>query len=105
MKPFEVVDRLLRKIKLGRGTICHIVRRPEMEGEEEDMKTVLKDPDEIVESPKSKSVLIFNREYPDRALNERWLVVVVKILNKHGFILTSYRSNARKRGDLIWRRK
>lgn len=86
-------------------TIWHIIRRPEMESEENNMKITFTDPDEIVESPKSNSVLIFSRKYPEKSLNEQWLHVVVKILNKHGFILTSYRSNMQKRGNLIWRRK
>ena len=105
MKPFEIVDRLGRKIKLKRETIWHIIRRPEMDDEKENIKNCLTDPDLVVESPKSKEVLIFNKNYSEREINERWLMVVVKVLNKHGFILTSYRSNRAKRGNVIWTRK
>jgi len=105
MELFEIVDKLGRKIKLKKETIWHIIRRPEMENEEENIKTCLIDPDLVVESPKSKSVLIFNKHYHDRELNEQWLMVVVKVLNKHGIILTSYRSNRVKRGNVIWKRK
>ena len=105
MEPFEIVDKLGRKIKLKRETIWHIIRRPEMENEEDNIKNCLTGPDMIVESPKSKSVLIFNKSYPDREFNEQWLMVVVKVLNKHGFILTSYRSSRRKQGNVIWTKK
>ena len=105
MEPFEIIDKLDRKIKLKKETIWHIIRRPEMENEEKNIKNCLIDPDLIVESPKSNSVFIFNKNYPDKELNERWLMVVVKVLNKHGFILTSYRGNKAKRGNLIWKRK
>ncbi|MBI2547221.1 MAG: hypothetical protein HYW23_02125 [Candidatus Aenigmarchaeota archaeon] len=105
MEPFEIADKLGRKIKLKKETIWHIIRRPEMENEEECMKNCLTDPDLVVESPKSKSVLIFNKNYPERELNERLLMVVVKVLNKHGFILTSYGSNRAKRGNVIWTKK
>ncbi len=105
MDPFEITDKLNRKIKLKRETIWHIVRRPEMEKEEENIKNCLTNPDSVVESPKSKSVLIFNKNYPEREFNEQWLMVVVKVLNKHGYILTSYRSNRSKRGNIIWTKK
>jgi len=105
MEPFEIVDKLGRKTKLKKETIWHIIRRPEMEIEENNIKGTLTDPDIIVESPKSKSVLIFNKNYPERELNERWLMVVVKVINKHGFILTSYRSNRYKQGNAIWKKK
>ena len=105
MEPFEIVDKLGRKIELKKETIWHILRRPEMENEEECIKNCLTDPDEIVESPKSKSVTIFNKNYPDKELNEQWLMAVVKVLNNHGFILTSYRSNRAKRGNVVWTKK
>ena len=105
MEPFEIVDTLGRKMRLKKETIWHIIRRPEMENEEENIKNSLTNPDEIVESPKSKDVVIFNKNYPNRELNEQWLMVVVKVLNKHGFILTSYRSNRAKRGSVIWTKK
>jgi len=59
VEPFKIVDKLGRKIELKKETIWHILRRPEMENEEESIKNCLTDPDEIVESPKSKSVTIF----------------------------------------------
>ena len=93
MEPFEIIDKLGRKVKLKSETVWHIVRRPEMENEEENIKNCLTDPDMILESPKSKNILIFNKSYLERTLNEQWLMVIVKVLNKHGFILTSYRSN------------
>ncbi len=49
METFEIVDKLGRKIKLKRETIWHIVRRPEMENEEENIKNCLIEPDMIVE--------------------------------------------------------
>ena len=61
MEPFEIVDKLGRKIKLKRETVWHIIRRPEMENEEENMKSDLTDPDEIIESPKAKYILISTR--------------------------------------------
>ena len=105
MESFEIIDKLGRKTKLKKETIWHIIRRPEMQNEEGNIKETLINPDEIVESPKSKFVIIFNKNYHYKELNERWLMVVVRIINKHGYILTSYRSNRAKRGNIIWKRK
>ncbi|MBI2005395.1 MAG: hypothetical protein HYS80_01385 [Candidatus Aenigmarchaeota archaeon] len=105
MEHFETIDKFGRKIKLTKERIWHIIRRPEMENEEDNIKETLLNPDDVVESEKSKTVLVFNKYYPDRILNERYLMVVVKVLNKHGFILTSYRSNRAKQGNVVWKKK
>jgi predicted glycosyltransferase len=105
MEPFVVNDKFGRKIKLTKERIWHIVRRPEMENEENNIKQTLNDPDEVVESFKSKTVIVFNKNYPEKELNEKYLMVAVKILNKHGFILTSYRSGRPKGGNVIWKKK
>lgn len=69
------------------------------------MTYFLSDPDEVAESFSSKDVLVFSKLYPQKDLNEKYLTVVVKVLNGSGFILTSYRSNRLKGGNVIWKKR
>ncbi len=35
---------------------------------------------------------------------KEYVVVVAKVLNNHGFIITAYIANIIKKGDIIWRK-
>lgn len=58
----------------------------------------LKNPDEVRKSIQDPFIYLFYKR-----LNEKTLVVVVKYLNHHGFIITIYQTSKLKRkGERIW---
>lgn len=74
-------------------------KHPSLAGKEIEVRKVLQDPDEIRESRKDPSVLLFYRKSGDYHL-----CVVVKILNEEGFIVTTYFTEKIKEGNQRWKR-
>ena len=101
---FRVKDLFGRKTILTLKQYLHIIRREEMKGQEGKIKQTLKDPDEIRRSVKDKNVLLFYKYFLNTPVSEKYLVVVVKVLNRKGSIITSYFSDRIKRGEIVWRK-
>jgi hypothetical protein len=62
------------------------------------VRLALSDPSEIRRSSRDAEVLLFywiRRE-------ERWVVAVARRLNKDGFLITAYQTDAIKEGETIW---
>ena len=100
---FHAKDLFGRKIVLTLKQYLHIIRREEMKGQEEKIKQTLKDPDEIRRSVKDKNVLLFYKYFLNTPVSEKYLVVVVKVLNNRGNIITSYFSDRIKKGEIVWK--
>jgi hypothetical protein len=76
------------------------VKHPSMKGLEEDVKNTLANPDEIRQSRRDSEVFLFYRlQRPGR-----WICVVVKRLNKEGFLITTYVTDKIKEGNQIWKK-
>jgi len=101
---FCVRDLFERKVILSLKQYLHIIRREEMKGQEEKIKQTLKDPDEIRRSVKDENVLLFYKYFLNTPISEKYLVVVVKVLNKKGNIITSYFSDRIKKGEIVWKK-
>ena len=102
---FEIIDRLGRKIRLTKERSIHIIERSEMAGQEERIRETLVNPDLIKGSVSDNSVLIYYRHYLDTPVTEKYLVVIEKVFNTEGVILTSYFTDRIKEGATIWKRK
>jgi hypothetical protein len=90
-----------KKIKFTKERYLHIVlRHPELEGKESDIRKTLTNADFVQESVYDKNVLLYYR-----SINKKeYVVVVVKVLNNHGFIITAYIANIIKKGAIIWKK-
>ena len=90
-----------KKIKFTKERYIHIVlRHPELEGREDDIRKTLTGTDFVQESVYDKNVLLYYR-----SINKKeYIVIVVKVLNNHGFIITAYIANIIKKGVILWRK-
>ncbi len=61
---------------------------------------VLREPDEIRQSTRDERTALYYR-YASEILNGKWLVVVVKRIDRH-FISTVYATNKIKAGEVLW---
>ena len=97
----EITCVIGKKIKFPKERYLHIIfRHPELEAKENDVISTLKTADFVRESVYDKNVLLYYK-----IINkDEYLVVVVKILNGDGFILTAYISNIIKKGEVIWKK-
>lgn len=75
-----------------------MIKHKELKVSEEVTIKVLKDTDEVRKSIQDPFIYLFYKR-----LNEKTLVVVVKYLNNHGFIITIYQtSKIKRKGERIW---
>ncbi len=97
---FEVADKLKRKIKFTNERKEHIaIRHPEIT-EFNIFESVLKEPNLIKTSTYDDNVLLY---YKNIGGGYQYFVVVVKLLNGEGFVLTAYKTNIIKGGRVIWK--
>lgn len=101
---FEISDTFERKIKLHRDKHLHILEKPEMKNQEELIRETILSPDEVRESSKSKSVLLYYKHYRHTPVTEKYMLVVVKVLNRDGEVLTSYFTDRIKKGEIVWKK-
>jgi len=105
VEPFEIVDKFNRKIKLTNERVWgHISKRPEMLGEEELIKTALIDPGEVRESSEDSTALLYYKVNPKGGKWNKFILVIAKILNGEGFVLTAFFTGIIKEGKLVWKR-
>ena len=74
-------------------------KHPILAGEEERVRQVLEDPDEIRRSRKDPAVYLFYR-----GSRPRWLCAVTRRQGETGFLITAYPTDAIKAGERIWTR-
>lgn len=77
-----------------------IVKHPDMEGLENLVRQALISPDEIRRSSRDEGVLLFYLARQEK----RWVVAVARRLNRDGFLITAYQTDAIKEGESIWHR-
>ncbi|MFH1649505.1 MAG: hypothetical protein ABIA93_03075 [Candidatus Woesearchaeota archaeon] len=85
---FEVQDFSKRRIRMTSERLSHIVaEHPEIVPYSEELIRVLKEPERV--NAKSKTVYYYSRFYKQREQSQQ-LLVIVKYLNNHGFVITAY---------------
>ena len=97
----EITCVLGRKIKFTKERYMHtVLRHPELESKEKEIVRTTTGADFVQESVYDKSVLLYYR-----SINKKeYVVVVVKVLNNHGFIITAYIASIIKKGVIIWKK-
>ncbi|MBS3053583.1 MAG: hypothetical protein J4469_03705 [Candidatus Aenigmarchaeota archaeon] len=97
----EITCVLGKKIKFTKERYLHIVlRHPELEGKESDIRKTVTNADFVQESVYDKNVLLYYRNIN----RKEYVVVIIKVLNNHGFIITAYIANIIKKGAIIWKK-
>lgn len=97
---FEVLCKLGKKIKFTKERYNHIIfRHPEMINEEKLIEATIAQPDFICESEYDDSVTLYYK-----TKESKYIVVVVKLTNNKGFILTAYIATIVKKGKLLWKK-
>ena len=97
----EIICVFGKKINFTKERYLHIVvKHPELEGKEKEIVKTVENADFVQESVYEKNVLLYYR-----SINKKeYVVVVVKVLNNHGFIITAYIANIIKKGVIIWKK-
>lgn len=87
---FEVKDKSGRKIHLSDERWKHLNQEhPEVAPYLEDIKETLKNPVKITEYEIDENVRYYYKYFKERE-SAKYLLVIVKYLNDHGFIITAY---------------
>ena len=74
------------------------IKHPIMKGKEDIVKVTLQTPDEIRQSKADKETFLYYKQF------DRLYCVVVKHMEKEGFLITAYPTDKVKEGDVIWTR-
>ncbi|EKE15245.1 MAG: hypothetical protein ACD_12C00109G0007 [uncultured bacterium] len=75
-----------------------LIKHKELEVSQTEVIDLLQNPDEVRKSVQDPFICLYYKN-----LDEKTLVVVVKYLNSHGFVITIYRTSKLKRkGEKIW---
>lgn len=97
---FEVKDvfgKLVRTSKVYWNKIF-LIKHKELSINIDQVIKTMKNPDEVRLSIQDKYIFLFYKKH-----KENYLVVVVKYLNNHGFVVTIYKTSKTKRkGEKIW---
>lgn len=97
----EIKCVLGKKISFTKERYIHItIRHPELEGKEQEIIKTLTNADFVQESVYDKNVLLYYKLTGKGG----YIVVAVKLLNNHGFIITAYIANTIKKGEIIWKK-
>jgi len=95
-----------RSIRLTDERVNHLeTDHPEMVGQTPRIAETLAAPDWIVRSKTDSTVELFYKWYPSTPVTTKFLCVVVKVLPDDHFIITSYYTDAVKRGEVLWEKK
>ncbi|PIN92913.1 hypothetical protein COU54_05095 [Candidatus Pacearchaeota archaeon CG10_big_fil_rev_8_21_14_0_10_31_24] len=90
---FEIVDKTERKIHLTKERWNHILKHPNMDDSIEKIKKALENPTTIRYNENDEKVRYYYLEFKSNYPSERYLLISVKYLNNHGFIITSFFTN------------
>ena len=86
---FEVIDKTGRKIIMPKKQWSHLMRKHSyMIKYEEEIKATIQNPDKLIRIKTDKAYYYKNYKYLKKP--NRFVFVVVKYLNNHGFVITSY---------------
>jgi len=103
---FEVTSKFDKKVSLTEGKYDHICKRhPEVFGELDKMKETLASPQIVRRSLYDEKVWLFYRFFENTSVTEKYLMVVARILNDEGLVVTSYFTGKVMMGEEIWREK
>ena len=105
MVVFKILSKTGRVVSLDEERWRHVLEHPEMKTQLDRIKETAVNPDEVRASVHDSSVLLFYKFYEETPVTEKYLIVVIKSLNREGFIVTAFFTDRVKKGGLVWRKK
>ena len=88
---FEIRDQFGRTVYLSRERWSHINQEhPEVAPFLEHIKQALESPDSFNKSNFDENVIYYYNYFKSKDNGAKYLLVIVKYLNAHGFIITAY---------------
>ena len=99
---FKVTSVLGKSIRTTDAYWDKIIREkhPIMRGKEEDVKKTIRNPDEVRQSKIDKNVFLYYR----MVKKMRYICVVVRHENRHGYVITIYLTEEMKEGNTVWKK-
>jgi hypothetical protein len=76
------------------------IKHPIMNGQEAAVQATLTQPDQIRRSRSDSNVYLFYKLQREK----RWICAVVRQLNREGFLITTYPTDAIKEGEIVWQK-
>ena len=104
MKTKVFTDYLGRKVRLTPERQKHVLEHPEMQGWVERIPEVLARPDRVVRSRFDRESELFYVWKTRTRVGPKYLCVVVVAKRHDAFVLTAYRTDAVKKGEVLWPR-
>jgi hypothetical protein len=83
----------------------HILEHPEMKGLISCIQETLSTPQRVIQSLCDKDANLYYKFYVGTKVGDKYLCVVVKMIDQDAFILTAYLTDAVKKGEIVWLRK
>jgi hypothetical protein len=101
---FEVTAYDDRIVRLSEAQWRHILFfHPEVESERVKIMEVVQKPEIVLEGA-TKDTRVCYRFYQSTPVTSKYLAVVIKVLDREGFIITSYFTEKMRKGVVLWRR-
>ena len=102
---FEITSETGKRIRTTKGYWEMITKQkhPIIEELETEVKETIKSPNEVRQSRKDNSIHLYYKRYP--TLKNRFICVLIKCLNKNGFVVSAYLADNVKKGEVVWRKK
>ena len=105
MVVFKIISKMGKLVSLDEDRWRHVLEHPEMKNQLDRIKETVVNPDEIRESIHDPSVLLFYKLYEKTPVTEKHLLVVIKTVNREGFIVTAFFTDRVKKGGVVWKKK
>ncbi len=102
---FRILSKMGKVVSFNEDRWRHVLEHPEMKNQLDRIKETVVNPDEVRESVYNPSVLLFYKLYEGTPVTEKHLLVVIKTLNREGFIVTAFFTDRVKKGGLVWKKK
>ncbi len=99
------IDYQGNRVRLTEERLAHILEHPEMRGMETRIPDTLSTPVQVVESLSDVQARLYYRFYVGTRIGNRYLCVVVKVLETDAFVVTAYLTDKVKKGRQLWPRE
>ncbi len=94
-----------REIRLTDERSAHIQGHSEMQDQEPRISETLLIPDSVIASHHDTTVHLYHKLYDKTPVTRKYLVVVVKSLERDAFVITSSFTDKEKKGTRLWHRQ
>jgi hypothetical protein len=89
-------------IRLTDERLAHILEHPELVGMESAIEQTLARPERVIESFSDPRAHLYYRYYVGTRVGDKYLCVVVRVVEADAFVLTAYLTDRIKRGVTLW---